>query len=70
MFKIILSEKAIKDNKKIRVESEVILTKLDFGFLFNKKIKKVNKCYKKNKRIYIITFNNNVKNRNIYRLNY
>ena len=38
MFKIILSEKAIKDNKKIRVESEVILTKLDFGFLFNKKI--------------------------------
>lgn len=70
MFHIILSEKAIKDNKKLKIESEIILSKSDFVFLFNKKIKKINKCYTKYKRIYIVTFKDNVNNKNIYRINY
>lgn len=70
MFKIILSEKAVRESRKLRIESEVILSKFDFIFLFNKKIKKINKFHRNNKRIYIITFFDNIKNKNVYRVNY
>jgi len=70
MFKIVLTEKSTKDNKKIRIESNVILYKSDFAFLFNRKITKINKIHRKNKRIYIVTFNGELGNSNIYRINY
>ena len=70
MLHIILSEKAIKDSKKLKIQSEVILSKYDFDFLFNRKIKKINKLYKMKKRIYIITFYNQINNSNVYRINY
>lgn len=70
MFKIILSEKAVRESRKLRIESEIILSKFDFIFLFNKKIKKINKFHRKNKRIYIITFFDSINNKNVYRVNY
>lgn len=70
MFKVILSEKSIKDPKKLRVESSVVLTKNDFLFIFNKRIKKVNKLIRKNRCIYIVTFFEKIINENVYRIDF
>ena len=71
MFKIRSTEKALNSDKKLLVESKVILYKSDFIFLFNRKIKKVNKLNRNNKRIYIVTFYKSINNnKNIYKLNY
>lgn len=70
MFKIILSEKTIKNKRKLWLESKVFLYKKDFNFLFNKMAQKVNKLHRGKKRIYIVTFESNVNNNLIYKLNY
>ncbi len=67
-IKIKQSEKSLSKKNKITIKSPLILTKQDFIFIFNKKIKKINKLRKGNTYFTIITFWKNIYNNNIYKI--
>lgn len=70
MFKIRITEKALKNKKKLFVESKLDLTKKDFLFIFNKNIIKINKQKNDKSNIFILTFKKPLNNEEIYFLNF